>query len=332
MIVTGSNIPTAEEVGPNPVLNINRDLINKRGERNAEDLIRNLPVANANGVPVSNNATGFTPGGASISLRGFDPSATLVLVDGKRIAVYPIGTGGTFSFVDLFSIPKAAIDSIEILKDGASTTYGADAVAGVVNIKLRHNYRGAEATVEYGNTLDKDAGEYSAEMIFGIGDEKTQVTGTINFYHHNSVFNQDRGFSAKPPFLSSNSSPLNLQLADSSIIAAGGTPPPPTSGGDIQAFGRAPLFTNGLAPASDYLYTNGRSSFFNFNSTSGSYPESERWGGYVSAEQKICEDQLVLYADFDVPEREDAERTCPVGHRRLPNPGFYGPRDPAEHL
>src|ERR1700742_1917657 len=76
VIVTGSNIPTAEEVGPNPVLNINRDLINKSGERSAEALLKNLPVANANGVPLSNNNTGFTPGASSISLRGFDPSAT----------------------------------------------------------------------------------------------------------------------------------------------------------------------------------------------------------------------------------------------------------------
>ena len=260
VIVTGSNIPTAEEVGPNPVLNINRDLINKRGERNAEELIRNLPVANANGVPVSNNATGFTSGASSISLRGFDPSATLVLVDGKRIAVYPIGTGGTFSFVDLFSIPRAAIDSIEILKDGASTTYGADAVAGVVNIKLRHNYRGAEATVEYGNTLDKDAAVYSADLIFGIGDDKTQVTGTMNFYHHNSVFNHDRGFSARPPFLSSNASPENLQLSSDVVIAAGVNPAtlpidPATGLPRPIIFGSAPLFTNGFAPATSYLYT-----------------------------------------------------------------------------
>ncbi|HEV2095598.1 MAG TPA: TonB-dependent receptor plug domain-containing protein, partial [Chthoniobacterales bacterium] len=84
VIVTGSNIPTAEEVGPNPVLNINRDLINKSGERTTEELVRDLPVANANGVPVANNATGFTPGASSISLRGFSPSATLVLIDGKR--------------------------------------------------------------------------------------------------------------------------------------------------------------------------------------------------------------------------------------------------------
>ena len=133
--------------------------------------------------------------------------------------------------------------------------------------------------VEYGNTLDKDAGEYSAEMTFGVGDDKTQVTGTMNFYHHNSVFNHDRGFSALPPFLSSNSSPLNLQLADSSVIAAGGIPPAPTGATDIQTFGSAPLFTNGLAAASNYLYTDGRSRAFNFNSTSGSYPESERWAG-----------------------------------------------------
>src|SRR3982751_1617456 len=122
VIVTGSNIPTAEEVGPNPVLALNRDLIEKSGERQAAELLRDLPVANANGVPISNNATGFTPGAASISLRGFTPSATLVLIDGRRVTPYPVGQGGTSSFQDLFTIPLPAIQSIEILKDGASTT------------------------------------------------------------------------------------------------------------------------------------------------------------------------------------------------------------------
>ncbi len=302
VIVTGSNIPTAEEVGPNPVLNINRDLINKSGERNAEELLRNLPVANANGVPVSNNATGFTSGAASISLRGFDPSATLVLIDGKRVAPYPIGTGGTFSFIDLFTIPKAAIESIEILKDGASTTYGADAVAGVVNIKLFHEYRGAEATVEYGNTLDKDAGEFSADVLFGIGDGKTQVTGVVNFYHHNSVFNRDRAFSSVPPFLSSNTSPFNLQLSSDIAGAAGGLNLNP---GGVE-FASAPDLTNGLVPAGAYLYNVGARVRgpapsplvgFNFNQFSGSYPTSERYGGYTSFEHKVCEDQLVIYGD-----------------------------------
>src|SRR5436190_4829617 len=120
IIVTGSNIPTAEEVGPNPVLNINRDLINKTGERNTEQLLRNLPIAGPQGVQVSNNAVGFTPGASTIALRAFDPRATLILIDGRRVAPYPIGIVGIV-FVDLNSIPSAAIESIEILKDGAST-------------------------------------------------------------------------------------------------------------------------------------------------------------------------------------------------------------------
>src|SRR4051812_20268124 len=68
VIVTGSNIPTAEEVGPNPVLAINRDLIEKSGERTAEELIRNTTVAGPNGVPTSNNGNGNTPGASSVSL------------------------------------------------------------------------------------------------------------------------------------------------------------------------------------------------------------------------------------------------------------------------
>ena len=295
VIVTGSNIPTAEEVGPNPVLSINRDLINKSGERSAEALIKNLPVANANGVPLSNNNTGFTPGASSISLRGFDPSATLVLIDGRRAAPFPVGQGGTFSFIDLNSIPRAAIESIEILKDGASTTYGADAVAGVVNIKFYKEYRGVEASVEYGNTLDKDAGLFDANILFGIGDDKTQVVGTINYYHQNDMFSKDRGTSITPPFQSSNSSPENLQLSDAVVIAAGGVPATPDN---PQTFAHAPFGSNGLTPASAYVYSGGRSSTFNFGDLQGAYPSSERWGGYVSFTHKVCSDQLVVYGDM----------------------------------
>src|SRR3954468_19738081 len=211
VIVTGSNIPTAEEVGPNPVLALNRDLIDKSGERQAAELLRNLPIANANGVPISNNATGFTPGAASISLRGFTPEATLVLIDGRRVAPYPVGASGVGSFQDLFTVPLPALQSIEILKDGASTTYGADAVAGVVNLKFWKDFRGTQVTLNYGNTLDKDAAIYQGDLLFGMGDDKVSISGDIFFYHHNSLFNRDRGNSAIPPFLSSNSSPFNLQ-------------------------------------------------------------------------------------------------------------------------
>src|SRR5207248_9916124 len=113
--------------------------------------------------------------------------------------------------VDLNSIPAAAIDSIEMLKDGSSTTYGAVAVAGVVNIKLRHDYQNrAAAMVQYGNTEHEDSGEFIAQAIFGVGNDTTNITGVLNYYHRNSIFQRDRAYSELPPFQSSNNSPYNL--------------------------------------------------------------------------------------------------------------------------
>ncbi|MFN2476872.1 MAG: TonB-dependent receptor domain-containing protein [Chthoniobacterales bacterium] len=302
VFVTGSAIPTAAEVGPNPVINVTRDLINKSGERTAEQLLRNLPIANANGVPVSNNENGSNTavGAATIALRGFDARATLILLDGRRIAPYPTSNAGIV-FIDINSIPQASISSIEILKDGASTTYGADAVAGVVNIKRHHDFHGVEATVEYGNTTDRDSGLFQTSLLFGVGDGNTNVSGTLNFYHRNSIFNRDRDYSAVPPFLSSNASPYNLQLSKLAVAEAGGTVLP---GASRNEFAGAPSGSNGLAPASSYLYGTRRVRSgagilpgFNFNEFSLSFPESERYGGYVAMDHKILGDQLVGYAD-----------------------------------
>lgn len=108
VFVTGSAIPTAAEVGPNPVINVTRDLIEKSGERTAEELLRNLPIAN--GVPVSNNENGSNTavGAATIALRGFDARATLILLDGRRVAPYPTSNAGIV-FIDINSNP-AGVD------------------------------------------------------------------------------------------------------------------------------------------------------------------------------------------------------------------------------
>ena len=332
IIVTGSNIPTAQEVGANPVLNINRDLINKSGERTAEALIKNLPIANGGGVPISNNGTGFTPGATAVSLRGLGPQATLLLIDGRRVAPYPIGNDGTSSFFDLRSIPEAGIESIEVLKDGASTTYGADAVAGVVNIKLRHDYKGVQAQVAYGNTLDKDSGEIRANVVFGIGDGNTNVTGVINYYHRNSIFNRDRGYSAVPIFLSTNSTPENLSLTFDQVVAAGGTPPPGfgpvgnEEGLPSIFFGHAPFGSNGLSPASAYTYTAARSSLFNFNQFSSSYPPIENYGGFAAFDHKWFGDQVVIYGDIYYQNAFSHDELAPSATGSFPNawPGHFG--------
>jgi iron complex outermembrane recepter protein len=323
VIVTGSNIPTAAEVGPNPVDVLTRERIDKAGERTTAELVRNLTVAGPNGVPSSNNGAGFTPGASSISLRGFDASSTLVLIDGHRVAPYPLGTdNGAVTFVDLNSIPKAAIDSIEILKDGASSIYGADAVAGVVNFKLRHNYRGVELNVQYGNTLDKDSGEFASSVIFGVGDGDTDITGVMNYYHRNSIFNHDRGYSNHTSkfFASNNASPLNLQLSRDAVLAAGVSPDALPDDLDT-FFGHAPFLTNGNAPASDYTYTRRRSVFFNFNRYSEALPDSERWGGFVNFDHKVCGDQLLVYGDFFYQDVKTSYDLAPSATGNFQTPG-----------
>src|SRR5947208_15240112 len=337
VIVTGSLIPTTEEVGSNPVSILNRDLINKSGQgTTTEELLKSLPIASANSIPVQNNANaaGGPAGAASISLRGFDPGATLVLIDGRRVAPYPGTSPGGAAFFDLNTIPIAAVQSIEIQKDGASTAFGSDAVAGVVNIKLYKDYRGAQLTLYYGDTLDKDAGEYSGDILFGTGDDKTSITGDIFFYHHNSMFNRDRGNSNRPPFLSSDSSPYNLQLSSDVAAAAGGENLNP---GGFE-FATPPNLTNGLAPASNYIYDTrrvrgfGLLPGFNFNSFSGSFPSQERWGGYAAFEHKICDDQLRIYGDFyyaDVKTRDELAPSA-TGPFEIPGQGtlYIPPHSP----
>jgi len=130
VIVTGSLIPTAEEVGPNPVFSLNRDLINKSGAgTTTEQLLQRQPVMNGSNIPINNNGTGQSgpTGSAALALRGLDPGATLLLLDRRRVAPFPGAANSGYGYVDLTTIPITAVQSIDILKDGASTTYGADA-------------------------------------------------------------------------------------------------------------------------------------------------------------------------------------------------------------
>src|SRR6184192_701825 len=265
VIVTGSLIPTAEEVGPNPVFSLNRDLINKSGAgTTTEQLLQRQPVMNGSNIPVNNNGTGGSgpSGSAALALRGLDPGATLVLLDRRRVAPFPGAANSGYGFVDLTTIPITAVQSIDILKDGASTTYGADAVAGVVNFNLYKDYRGAQVTIQYGNTLDKDAAEYKGDIVFGVGTDTTSITGDIFYYKHHDMFNKDRGNSLVPPFLSSNAVPWNLQLRTEAVLhpfdVNGNPEPPPTLPPDVigldKFFGTPPDNANGLVPAADYIF------------------------------------------------------------------------------
>jgi outer membrane receptor protein involved in Fe transport len=180
VIVTGSNIPTAEEVGPNPVDTYRPADIEKLGIRNATDLTTFLPQQA--GGTTNLNIAGGGDGTVQFNLRGLLPKETLVLVDGKRVALgslFPVGFSGG---VDINLLPFPMIDHIDILKDGASAVYGSDAIAGVVNFFLLHKFRGLEIGGSYGNTnmgASNDMGEWEAWIKAGSKPAREMIRPTL---------------------------------------------------------------------------------------------------------------------------------------------------------
>ena len=146
--VTGSAIRRIDAETALPVQILRRDDIDRIAASTTEELLQHVTaLAGANGVFVAQANGTLTTSASNVSLRGLGATRTLVLVNGRRVAVF----GGTASLaVDVNSIPLAAIDRIEVLKDGASSLYGSDAVAGVINFIMRKDYRGAEVTAFYG--------------------------------------------------------------------------------------------------------------------------------------------------------------------------------------
>jgi iron complex outermembrane receptor protein len=198
VIVTGSNIPSAEETGPNPVDTYRPADIEKLGIRNATDLTTFLPQQS--GGTVNLNIANGGDGTVQFNLRGLLAKETLVLVDGKRVAFGSLNPVGFSGGVDINLIPFPMIDHIDILKDGASAVYGSDAITGVVNFFLLHKFRGLEIGGSYGNTnlgASNDMGEWEAWIKAGTGDDKTDIVVIADFWQRTGgMFSADRDLSS----------------------------------------------------------------------------------------------------------------------------------------
>src|SRR5688500_16258282 len=193
VIVTGSRIArTSDFSNPNPVDVINRDSIDKSGFANLQQLMEKLP-SNGSGAFATrgNNQDSTANGAASISLRGLGADATLVLVNGRRVAISSFAENVTTNFVDINSIPVAAIERVEVLKDGSSAVYGSDAVAGVVNIILRRDFDGLETAFSYGSADGYD--ETNVSAIWGMSGEDSNVTMVLDYFKNSNLFNTERG-------------------------------------------------------------------------------------------------------------------------------------------
>src|SRR6476646_7721656 len=319
VIVTGSNIPTAEEAGPNPIDTYRTEDIEKLGARNATDLLTKLPQQM--GSTINQNANGVSGGDGSVipNLRGLLPKETLVLIDGKRAAI--IGSGGGVAAgsspgvagVDINLIPFPMIDHIDILKDGASAIYGSDAVAGVINIFLKHKFRGLELGGSIGNTnlgASNDARETEAWMIAGTGDDKTDILIIADAYDRQAIFSRDRNLTSNAQaipwggidFRSDNSpgkiktnTPADVIGTGVFILRPGLAAPTPHSAPNAQT---SPEYIARPFDGHNGPFFNSDFFAYNFAALTPSIPPADRQSFYGSVNRDICDKYLTVFADF----------------------------------
>jgi iron complex outermembrane receptor protein len=335
VIVTGSNIPTAEETGPNPVDTYRPADLEKLGIRNATDLTTFLPQE-AGGTVNLNIANGGD-GTVQFNLRGLLGKETLVLVDGKRVAFGPLNAVGFSGGVDINLIPFPMIDHIDILKDGASAVYGSDAITGVVNFFLVHKFRGLEIGGSYGNTnlgASNDMGEWEAWLKAGTGDDETDIVVIADFWERTGgIFSRDRDLSANAFYLPwggldtrsgtfpGNMGGFDFRLIPKIFFGPGGLPqfgvntPLPHSAPNAATspFYKNPFAVNPNAyPGAPGIHNprvqfdqfgtdykgGGNYFFYNFAAITPALPPADRQSFYGSFTRDLCDKYLTVFADF----------------------------------
>ena len=317
VVVTGSNIPTAEETGPNPVDTYRPQDIEKLGIRNATDLQTYIPQQA--GGTVNLNIGDGGDGSVQFNLRGLLPKETLVLIDGKRVAYGSLAVSGFTGGPDINLIPFSMIDHVDILKDGASAVYGSDAIAGVVNFFLIHKFRGLEIGSTYGNSnmgASNEMGEWEAWIKAGTGDDKTDIVVIADFWERTGgIFSRDRDLSSQGNLIrfgGFDSASLNVPghvgdfaLRPGMFFGRGGRPQPGVN---------TPLPHSSTGPATSPFYKDpaqfnigffgdpntldGTYLEFNFAAFTPALPPADRQVYYGSFVRDMCDKYLTVFGDF----------------------------------
>lgn len=193
IVVLGSRIPRVNREGPAPVSTITADEIRAGGYANVPDVLRTLSQNSGEVQTVqSNSAADFSPGAAQVDLRGLGPNHTLVMVNGRRIADYPMPFNGSANFTNIGNIPLGMIESVQVLSGSASAIYGSDALAGVVNFQLKD--RADETTLDYRYGWTEHGGgeshRFSGSTGFDFGAFHGVIGGEILL--QNPIFGSQR--------------------------------------------------------------------------------------------------------------------------------------------
>jgi outer membrane receptor protein involved in Fe transport len=320
ILVTGSRIRGRGPVGA-PVITIDRSTIDQNGFSTTQQIVQSIPQNFSGGA--SEGASGLLTGagngnagrGSGVNLRGLGQGSTLLLINGDRP---PLG-GFSGTFADLSVIPASVIERVEIVPDGSSAIYGSDAVAGVVNVVTRNNFRGAETSFRIG-TADGDAQEYQVSTMIGTRWATGNIVVAYEFYHRDNLAANDRRYITDDlrPF---GGGDYRSNYASPGTIYAGGQPYAIPAG----------QFGNGLTPGQ---LTRGVVNRSNGWDGVDILPEQQRHSVFFSVRQDVG-DNLSFYArglgtwrKFDIAVRTgvDSRRTVPVTNPYYVDP--IGTRQP----
>lgn len=192
--ITGSRIKRQSET-PSPVQDLDFEALNQTGSMSLGEVLQELPSVGSslNG----NGSSGTSHGSSSLNLRNLGANRSLVLVNGHRW-VNGAGTRGFRDFVDMNTIPQAIVNRVEVLQDGATAIYGADAIAGVVNIYTHSDYVGTSVKTYYGQSSEGDRKTANVDFLWGkdIGDSNLMFAAS--YTDQKPVYTQDRELTAVP--------------------------------------------------------------------------------------------------------------------------------------
>jgi iron complex outermembrane receptor protein len=305
IVVTGTRIRGAGPIG-SPVATIDREALDRSGRATLADFIQTIPQNFSGGPTEANigmsgrgNAISNIGFGTGINLRGLGPGATLTLFDGTRPAL----GGASGAFADLSLVPSALIERVEILTDGASAIYGSDAIAGVVNIRFRNRFEGAETRLRVG-TADGDYGEVQAGQIVGAKWATGNLVVAGEYNRRGALASSQRAFATEDlrpfggPDLRSN---YNVP---GTIVAANGQRFLIPRGQDGAGLTRADLI-----PSADFNRGDARRNI-------DILPKQRSVSGYVGVEQRLSEGISLfargLYADRKFAARRRLNGTIPI--------------------
>lgn len=303
VVVTGSRIVRKELQGSAPVQTFTREDIEASGQVSLADIIREIPSVSgqAQTTQVNNGGTGAK----TISLRGLGSDRTLVLLNGRRLpnSALSASSTGLVGNVDLNTIPVAMVERVEVLKEGASAIYGADAVSGVVNVITRDDLDGLEVNASYGEAGEGDGESTELSVTFGNSTDEGHFMFDGTYVKEKSILAGDRDWAATP-----------LAYLDGSVEFLGSSAPPwgnytiPSTGNAVT------LGPNYDSSFRTFDFFGGDS--YNFAPVNYQRQPNERWMLTFEGEQRLMEDDdfgsVNVFAEAQYVNRQNEQALAEV--------------------